>query len=54
MHIRNMTPERFNAITGQYRRLSIAIAGDFCLDRYLEIDPARQEISLETTCRSIT
>lgn len=43
-----MTPERFNAITGQYRRLSIAIAGDFCLDRYLEIDPARQEISLET------
>jgi len=43
-----MTPERFNAITGQYSRLSIAIAGDFCLDRYLEIDPARQEISLET------
>ena len=43
-----MTPERFNAITGQYGRLSIAIAGDFCLDRYLEIDPARQETSLET------
>src|SRR3974390_2703222 len=43
-----MTPERFNDITGRYSRLSIAIAGDFCLDRYLEIDPARQEISLET------
>jgi len=43
-----MTPERFNAITGQYSRLNIAIAGDFCLDRYLEIDPARHEISLET------
>ena len=36
-----MTHERFSAITGQYGRLSIAIAGDFCLDRYLEIDPAR-------------
>ena len=48
MHLRNMTPERFTAITGQYSRLSIAIAGDFCLDRYLEIDPARQETSLET------
>ena len=48
VHLRHMTPERFNAITGQYRRLSIAIAGDFCLDRYLEIDPARQETSLET------
>ena len=43
-----MAPERFTAITGQYGRLSIAIAGDFCLDRYLEIDPARKETSLET------
>ena len=43
-----MTPERFSAITGQYRRLSLAVAGDFCLDRYLEIDPARQEVSIET------
>ena len=36
-----MTPERFAAITGQYGRLSIAVAGDFCLDRYLEIDPTK-------------
>lgn len=43
-----MTPERFNAITGQYGKLSIAVVGDFCLDRYLEIDPTRQEISIET------
>jgi len=43
-----MTPERFDAITRQYRRLRVAVAGDFCLDRYLEIDPARKEISIET------
>ncbi len=26
----------------------MAVVGDFCLDRYLEIDPARGEISIET------
>jgi rfaE bifunctional protein kinase chain/domain len=41
-------PERFDAITSHYRRLRIAVAGDFCLDRYLEIDPARHEVSIET------
>jgi rfaE bifunctional protein kinase chain/domain len=39
---------RFRALTKRYRRLRIAVAGDFCLDRYLEIDPARREISIET------
>ena len=43
-----MTPERFKTITAHYPRLRIAVVGDFCLDRYLEIDPARREISLET------
>ena len=43
-----MNRQRFHAITCQYTRLRVAVAGDFCLDRYLEIDPARQEISLET------
>jgi rfaE bifunctional protein kinase chain/domain len=43
-----MTPERLRAITAMYGRLRVAIVGDFCLDRYLEIDPARQEISIET------
>jgi rfaE bifunctional protein kinase chain/domain len=43
-----MNAARFSAITGQYSRLRIAIVGDFCLDRYLEIDPARSERSLET------
>ncbi len=43
-----MSPERFHAITEKYPTLSIAIVGDFCLDRYLEIDPAKAEISIET------
>src|SRR2546421_1604928 len=43
-----MTPARFQVITERYGGLSIAVLGDFCLDRYLEIDPARQEVSLET------
>jgi rfaE bifunctional protein kinase chain/domain len=43
-----MKPQRFEAITGRYPGLSVALLGDFCLDRYLEIDPARQETSIET------
>src|SRR2546425_1833395 len=43
-----MTGARFQAVTERYRELSIAVLGDFCLDRYLEIDPAKHELSLET------
>ena len=43
-----MNPARFQAITGKYPQLRIAVVGDFSLDRYLEIDPAKKEISLET------
>ena len=43
-----MTPDRFQAITARYPTLEIAIVGDFCLDRYLEIDSARAENSIET------
>jgi rfaE bifunctional protein kinase chain/domain len=43
-----MTPERFGIISSRYAQLCVAIVGDFCLDRYLEIDPARGEISIET------
>lgn len=43
-----MTPDRFQEITSRYASLRIALIGDFCLDRYLEIDPARAEISIET------
>src|SRR5437868_3552825 len=43
-----MDAARFQSLTRKYRKLRIAVVGDFCLDRYLEIDPARSEISLET------
>jgi rfaE bifunctional protein kinase chain/domain len=43
-----MNAERFDAITGRYPQLRVAVVGDICLDRYLEINPARQEISIET------
>ena len=31
-----------------YAGLRIAVVGDFCLDRYLEIDASREEVSIET------
>ena len=43
-----MITERLREITGRYGQLSIAVLGDFCLDRYLEIDPRRAETSIET------
>ena len=43
-----MTPERFETVTRRYANLRIGIVGDFCLDRYLEIDPGKAETSIET------
>ena len=43
-----MDAARFQTITGKYRKLRVAIVGDFCLDRYLEIDPGKKERSIET------
>jgi rfaE bifunctional protein kinase chain/domain len=43
-----MSPTRFDHLTARYPALRIAVIGDFCLDRYLEIDPARAETSIET------
>jgi rfaE bifunctional protein kinase chain/domain len=43
-----LTRERFHQIAAQYPRLRMAVVGDFCLDRYLEIDPSRAETSIET------
>ena len=43
-----MNAARFAEITGRYPSLRLALVGDFCLDRYLEIDPTREEISIET------
>ncbi len=43
-----MKADRFQHLAEIYPALRIAVVGDFCLDRYLEIDPARAEISIET------
>lgn len=43
-----MNLHRFRTITRRYASLRIGLLGDFCLDRYLEIDPARAEHSIET------
>ncbi|MCX8155765.1 MAG: PfkB family carbohydrate kinase [Verrucomicrobiae bacterium] len=43
-----MNADRFQALVARYRQLRFAVVGDFCLDRYLEIDPSLQETSLET------
>ncbi len=43
-----MTPARFDALLSHFAQLRVAIVGDFSLDRYFDIDPARAETSLET------
>ena len=43
-----MISERFRAVTSRYAGLRLVLVGDVCLDRYLEIDPARAETSIET------
>jgi rfaE bifunctional protein kinase chain/domain len=39
---------RFQELTSRYPTLRLAVLGDFCLDRYLDIDPALAETSIET------
>jgi rfaE bifunctional protein kinase chain/domain len=43
-----MKAARFELLTRRYSDLSIAVVGDVCLDRYLEIDPTLSETSIET------
>ena len=43
-----MNNERFHAIANRYPQLRIGVVGDFFLDRYLHIDPAKAETSIET------
>ncbi len=43
-----MRPSRLKEITSHYSNLRVALVGDICLDRYFEIDPGLQEISIET------
>lgn len=43
-----MMERRFEELAARYAQLRVAVVGDVCLDRYLEIDPVRKETSLET------
>lgn len=43
-----MNRDRFDQITSKYSSLRISVVGDVCLDRYMEIDPSRNEVSIET------
>jgi rfaE bifunctional protein kinase chain/domain len=43
-----MTPQRFSQITRKFPALCVAVFGDFCLDRYLILDPRQRERSIET------
>jgi rfaE bifunctional protein kinase chain/domain len=43
-----MSPSRLGELLKTFARLRIAVVGDFCLDRYLEIDPDHRELSIET------
>jgi bifunctional ADP-heptose synthase (sugar kinase/adenylyltransferase) len=51
-----VSPDRFREITARYPALRLAIVGDFCLDRYFDIDPTKAETSIETglTVHNIT
>jgi rfaE bifunctional protein kinase chain/domain len=44
----NLSEKRIRAITRNYARLRVAVVGDYCLDRYFDIDPALAEVSIET------
>ncbi len=47
-HFTSMSPERLGELLAQFPRLRIAVIGDYFLDKYLDIDPALAEVSLET------
>ena len=42
------SPERLAQLIGRFGRLRIAVVGDFFLDKYLDVDPALAELSIET------
>jgi bifunctional ADP-heptose synthase (sugar kinase/adenylyltransferase) len=43
-----MSHDRLAELVGRFPRLRIAVVGDFFLDKYLDVDPAIAEVSIET------
>ena len=46
--LENMTLERLAELIDRFPEQRIAVVGDFFLDKYLDVDPALAELSLET------
>ncbi len=46
--LRLFDAQRLETLTGRFRSARIAVLGDFFLDKYLDVDPALDEPSLET------
>ena len=44
----HMSESRLRELVDGFRRARIAVLGDFFLDKYLEVDPALAEVSIET------
>ncbi len=44
----SLTTERLDQLTAKFSQCRIAVVGDFFLDKYLDIDPALEEPSVET------
>ncbi len=44
----HFAPDRLRKLVERFPRARIAVVGDFFLDKYLDVDPALAEISLET------
>lgn len=43
-----MSPDRLQALVARFPHLRVAVIGDFFLDKYLDVEPALAETSLET------
>ena len=43
-----MTPSRLSFLLSRFPHTTMAVVGDFFLDKYLEVDPSLSEVSLET------
>ncbi len=46
--MKSLTADQVLALQGRYASLRLAVVGDFSLDRYLEIDTTKSEVSIET------
>jgi len=48
VQIATLTNDRLSELVGRFCECRIAVLGDFFLDKYLDVDPALQEVSVET------